>query len=155
MHHPFTAPLDEDMHLLEKEPARVRARHYDVVCNGCEISSGSIRIHNRQMQEKIFKLLGYSDEEAERRFGQLLGAFDYGAPPHGGIAPGIDRLVMLLAGEKTIREVIAFPKNQTAVDVMSDAPSSVSKQQLDELHLIVKDDDSRSSSIRQQSQLKY
>jgi aspartyl-tRNA synthetase len=140
MHHPFTAPLDEDLHLLENEPVKVRARHYDVVCNGCEISSGSIRIHNRQMQEKIFKLLGYSEEEAERRFGQLLGAFDYGAPPHGGIAPGIDRLVMLLAGEKTIREVIAFPKNQTAIDVMSDAPSPVSKQQLDELHLIIKEE---------------
>jgi aspartyl-tRNA synthetase len=140
MHHPFTAPLEEDLPLLEKEPAKVRARHYDLVCNGCEISSGSIRIHTRQMQERIFKLLGYSPEEAERRFGMLLGAFDYGAPPHGGIAPGIDRVVMLLAGEKSIREVIAFPKNQTAIDVMSDAPSNVSQQQLDELHLEIKED---------------
>jgi aspartyl-tRNA synthetase len=147
MHHPFTAPLEEDMPLLEKEPARVRARHYDVVCNGCEISSGSIRIHTRPMQERIFKLLGYSEEEAERRFGQLLNAFDYGAPPHGGIAPGVDRLVMLLSGEKTIREVIAFPKNQTAVDVMSDAPSTVSQQQLDELHLIIKAENSGQNQV--------
>jgi len=139
MHHPFTAPIEEDIPLLSTDPARVRACHYDIVCNGCELSSGSIRIHHRDLQEKIFYLLGYSGDEIEERFGHLLRAFDYGAPPHGGIAPGIDRLVMLLAGEKSIREVIAFPKNQSAVDVMTGAPSPVSEQQLDELHLKLKE----------------
>ena len=139
MHHPFTAPCEEDIPLLEIDPSRVRARHYDIVCNGYELSSGSIRIHTRQLQEKIFRLLGYSDAEIQERFGHLLEAFDYGAPPHGGIAPGIDRLVMLLAGAENIREVIAFPKNQSAVDVMSNSPSPVSKAQLDELHLKLKD----------------
>jgi aspartyl-tRNA synthetase len=141
MHHPFTAPREEDMPLLDTEPAKVRARHYDIVCNGYELSSGSIRIHTRQLQEKIFRLLGYSSEEIEARFGHLLEAFDYGAPPHGGIAPGIDRVVMLLAGAENIREVIAFPKNQSAIDVMSDSPSLVSQAQLDELHLKLKDEE--------------
>ena len=108
---------------------------YKRQCNGCELSSGSIRIHTRELQQKIFKLLGYSEEEVKARFGHLLEAFEYGAPPHGGIAPGIDRLVMLLAGEDTIREVIPFPKNQSAVDPMFDAPSEVSEEQLKELHL--------------------
>jgi len=139
MHHPFTAPQPKDMPLLDKEPAKVHGRHYDVVCNGCELGSGSIRIHQRQVQEKIFGLLGYRQKEMEERFGALLTALEYGAPPHGGIAIGLDRLAMLLAGEKTIREVIAFPKNQNAEDLMFDAPSPVSKEQLNELNIRLKE----------------
>ena len=135
MHHPFTAPRDEDIPLLDSAPERVYAKHYDLVCNGCELSSGSIRIHARELQEKIFKLLGYGEAEIEQRFGHLLEAFEYGAPPHGGIAPGIDRVVMLLAGEESIRDVIAFPKNKSAMDVMFDAPSELPEEQLKELHL--------------------
>ncbi len=138
MHHPFTAPREEDALLLNTEPAKVYGQHYDVVCNGCELGSGSIRIHNRQLQEKIFSLLGYSEEETASRFGSLLEALEYGAPPHGGIAIGLDRLVMLFAGERSIREVIAFPKNQNAVDMMLDSPSYVNKHQLDELNLKLK-----------------
>ena len=123
------------MPLLDTDPGKVRARHYDFVCNGSEISSGSIRIHNRELQEKIFEILGYSKEETEERFGHLLEALESGAPPHGGIAPGIDRFLMLLAGEENIREVIAFPKTQSAIDLMLDSPSSVSPEQLQELRL--------------------
>ena len=140
MHHPFTAPKDEDVPLLDSAPEKVRAKHYDIVCNGCELSSGSIRIYTSHLQRMIFKLLGYSDEEVEERFGHLLEAFDYGAPPHGGIAPGIDRLVMLLAGEETIREVIAFPKSQSAVDLTFNAPSPVTEEQLTELHLRLREE---------------
>ena len=135
MHHPFTAPKDEDISLIDSAPERVHAKHYDMVCNGCELSSGSIRIHNRELQEKVFNLLGYGKEEVKKRFGYLLEAFEYGAPPHGGIAPGIDRVVMLLAGAESIRDVIPFPKNKSAVDVMFDAPSEISEEQLKELHL--------------------
>jgi len=139
-HHPFTAPRDEDLPLLDTAPEKVRAKHYDMICNGCEIAGGSLRIYTSELQRKVFKLLGYSDEEIEERFGHLLEAFDYGAPPHGGIAPGIDRIVMLLAGEETIREVIAFPKNQSAADLTFNAPSSVTEEQLAELHLRLRDD---------------
>jgi aspartyl-tRNA synthetase len=135
MHHPFTSPKDEHIPLLDSAPEKALAKHYDLVCNGCELSSGSIRIHDSALQEKIFRLLGYSQQEIGQRFGHLIEAFQYGAPPHGGIAPGIDRVVMLLAGEETIREVIPFPKNKSAVDMMFDAPSEVSEEQLKDLHL--------------------
>ncbi len=139
-HHPFTAPWDEDVPLLDTAPETVRGKHYDVVCNGYEIGGGSIRIHTAELQRKMFRLLGYGDEEIDDRFGHMLEAFEYGAPPHGGIALGIDRIVMLLAGEETIREVIAFPKNQSAVDLTFNAPSSVTEDQLAELHLRLRDE---------------
>jgi len=136
-HHPFTSPMPEDIGMIDTEPGKVRARHYDIVCNGFELASGSIRINNPQLQRKIFRMLGYSDDDITLRFGTILEAFEYGAPPHGGIAPGIDRIVMILAGESTIREVIAFPKNQNAADVMLDAPSPVDEKQLAMLHIKV------------------
>jgi aspartyl-tRNA synthetase len=135
MHHPFTSPLESDAGLLETEPGRARARAYDLVLNGSEIAGGSIRIHDQALQRLIFKLLQISDEEAKLRFGFFLEALEYGTPPHGGIAVGLDRTVAILCGESSIREVIAFPKTAQAVDLMADAPSTVSARQLRELHL--------------------
>ncbi|MDQ3213639.1 MAG: aspartate--tRNA ligase [Acidobacteriota bacterium] len=135
MHHPFTAPLESDMHLLESEQGRARARAYDLVLNGSEIAGGSIRIHDQVVQRLIFKLLGISDEEAKARFGFFVDALEYGTPPHGGIAIGLDRTVALLCGEPSIRDVIAFPKTAQAVDLMAGAPSTVSDRQLRELKL--------------------
>ncbi len=138
-HHMFTAPKPDHIDRLESDPGSVLSQQYDLVCNGYEVGGGSIRIHDSELQKRIFSLIGFSVEEAQDQFGHMLTAFQYGAPPHGGIAPGIDRLVMLMAGEPNIREVIAFPKSQNAADLMADAPSTVAGHQLDELHLTVKE----------------
>jgi len=138
MHHPFTSPLPVDVPLLDSNPGAVRANAYDLTINGVEIGGGSIRIHERPMQEKMFKLLGFSDDEARKQFGFLMGAFEYGAPPHGGIAFGFDRLAAMMGGEESIRDFIAFPKNNAGRDMMLDAPSLASPEQLDELSLIIK-----------------
>ncbi len=135
LHHPFTAPNPEDLHLLATDPGSARALAYDIVCNGWELGSGSIRIHERELQERVFALLGLDEATVQERFGHLLQAFEYGAPPHGGFAPGIDRTVALLAGVPNIREVIAFPKTQSAQDPMLGAPSPVANEQLADLHV--------------------
>ncbi len=138
MHHPFTSPREEDNELMDTEPRAVRARAYDLVLNGSEIGGGSIRIHHPKMQQRMFDLLGIGEEEAEEKFGFLLQAFRYGAPPHGGIALGLDRLIMILTKAKSLRDVIVFPKNQRAQSMMDDAPAAVELKQLDELHIKLK-----------------
>lgn len=139
MHHPFTSPKPEDIPMLEKDPGRVRANAYDMVINGTEVGGGSIRIHDRNTQQMMFTKLGFSDEEAKKQFGFLMEAFEFGAPPHGGIAFGFDRLCSIFGGADSIRDFIAFPKNNAGRDVMIDSPSTISREQLDELGLTVKD----------------
>jgi aspartyl-tRNA synthetase len=135
MHHPFTSPKPEDRQLIETEPGKVRANAYDMVLNGNEIGGGSIRIHDKDLQSKMFSLLGFTPEQAEEQFGFLMNAFQFGAPPHGGLAFGLDRLVAILGGQETIRDFIAFPKNNSGRDVMIDAPSLIDESQLQELSI--------------------
>ena len=137
----FTAPLDEDKKYLDSDPSQVRSRAYDVVCNGQEIGGGSIRIHKREDQLQILDLLGISTNDANEKFGHMLDAFEFGAPPHGGIAWGMDRTVALIAGEQDIREVIAFPKTKSAVDLVTGAPAKVSEDQLRDVHITVESSD--------------
>ena len=138
MHHPFTAPKPNDIEKLNNDPSSVRANAYDLVINGNEIGGGSIRIHDKDLQSLMFKHLGFSDEEAKDQFGFLMEAFEYGAPPHGGVAFGFDRLCAIIGGHEGIRDFIAFPKNNSGRDVMLDAPSNIDKDQLDELGLKIK-----------------
>lgn len=138
-HHPFTSPMDEDIEYMDTDPGRVRAKAYDIVLNGTELGGGSIRIHMQDLQSKMFKLLGFTEEEAWAKFGYLLEAFKYGVPPHGGLAYGLDRMIMLMAGKNSIRDVIAFPKVQNASDPMTNAPDTVDLKQLKELHIKVAD----------------
>ena len=135
MHHPFTAPKPEDTHLLQTDPGAVRANAYDMVINGTEVGGGSIRIYRKELQEQMFDLLGFTKQEASAQFGFLMNAFEYGTPPHGGIAFGFDRLCALLGGSDSIRDFIAFPKNNAGRDVMIDSPSPISVEQLAELHI--------------------
>jgi len=139
MHHPFTSPKIEDIKLLETNPEEVKANAYDLVLNGNEIGGGSIRIHDKNVQSLMFKYLGFSKEESESQFGFLMNAFEYGAPPHGGIALGLDRLVAILDGSESIKDYIAFPKNNSGKDIMIDAPSALNKEQLEELCLALKE----------------
>jgi len=142
-HHIFSMPLEEDIPAVESDPGSVRGHLYDLVCNGTELGSGSIRIHRRELQEKLFGIIGIGREEAERKFGFLLEAFEYGAPPHGGIAIGLDRLAMVIAGESSIRDFIAFPKTQSATSLMEGAPSEIEDRILEELHIQVTEGNER------------
>ena len=139
MHHPFTMPMEEDWDRIDSDPGSVRAKAYDIVLNGVELGGGSVRIHQSDIQEKMFEVIGLSKEEANEKFGFLLTAFKYGVPPHAGLAYGVDRFVMLLAGADSIREVIAFPKNKDAADLMSGAPDVVDPVQLTDLHIAVEE----------------
>jgi aspartyl-tRNA synthetase len=134
-HHPFTSPVPEDIFLLDSDPAAVRANAYDLVINGVEIGGGSIRIHNKDLQRKMFGILGFTEEQAQEQFGFLMNAFEYGAPPHGGIAFGFDRWCALFGSGDSIRDFMAFPKNNAGRDVMIDSPSQISGEQIRELHL--------------------
>jgi aspartyl-tRNA synthetase len=135
MHHPFTSPKPEDISMLGTDPGKVRANAYDLVINGVEIGGGSIRIFNKELQSQMFSLLGFSKEDAQAQFGFLMNAFEFGAPPHGGIALGFDRLCSLFGGSDSIRDFIAFPKNNSGRDVMIDSPSQIAQEQLDELNI--------------------
>jgi len=139
MHHPFTAPRESDIEMLDSDPSKTLSRGYDLTLNGYEIAGGSIRIHSPKVQEKVFSLLGLGREDAVEKFGFLVEALTYGAPPHGGIAFGFDRLVMLLAGTENIRDVIAFPKTTSATSLMDESPNNVSANQLDELGIQIKE----------------
>mgnify|MGYP000700706160 CR=1 FL=1 len=135
MHHPFTMPMEEDLHLIDTDPGKVRAKAYDIVLNGTEIGGGSVRIFNQEIQSKMFEVLGFTKEQAQEQFGFLLNAFKYGVPPHAGLAYGLDRLVMLMAKEDSIRDVMAFPKIKDASCLMTQAPSMADNKQLEELGL--------------------
>jgi aspartyl-tRNA synthetase len=137
MHHPFTMPMDEDIPLLDTDPGKVRAKAYDIVLNGTELGGGSVRIFNNDIQNKMFEMLGFTPEQAESQFGFLLNAFKYGVPPHAGLAYGLDRLIMLMAKEDSIRDVIAFPKVKDASCLMTEAPTRVAPQQLEELAIAI------------------
>jgi len=138
MHHPFTSPKPEDFHLLESNPGAVRANAYDLAMNGVELGGGSIRIHDKTLQSRMFDLLGFTKEEAQAQFGFLMNAFEFGAPPHGGLAFGLDRLVATMGGSESIRDYIAFPKNNSGRDTMIDAPSPIDEKQLKELGIDLK-----------------